>query len=396
MFPQPPNPLPHQPYHPLRWHVYCKVIDNYGDVGVAWRLCCNLADRGQQVQLCIDDAQALAWMAPHGHASVQVITGWALPETQFTTNFDVLIECFGCNINTLVVANWSCNSLGNNANKLWINLEYLSAENYAQRNHALRSPVAGLGSAGLPKYFFYPGFVQGTGGLLREPGLAQRQAAFDRRAWLEEQSARCEAPSQFGVDTDHPQHHPQQLVSLFCYEPAALPALLNQLAHGPVRTRLLVTHGRASLAMRLALQKITGSEANPYAHKQLSISYLPALSQTQYDELLWACDLNFVRGEDSLVRALWAGKPFVWHIYPQDDNAHHAKLAAFLQWLGADAGWTAFHHAWNSIAAGPLPPADLAAWAPIAASARSCLLKQADLCSQLLDFVAEKRKTGLK
>ena len=238
--------------------------------------------------------------------------------------------------------------------------------------------------------------------------MAQRQAKFNRLQWLQWLSAQCAPPSQFdpqaGAST--------QLVSLFCYEPSALPALLQKWANGPRSTRLLVTHGRASDAVHVAMNAIQASAPYENQHGSLSISYLPALPQLQYDALLWACDLNFVRGEDSLVRALWAGKPLVWHIYPQDDNAHHAKLAAFLQWLGADAGLTAFHQAWNSIGTaslpgtlpgtlpaklpGTLPDIDLAAWGEIASQARQRLLKQPDLCAQLLDFVAEKRKTALK
>jgi len=37
-----------------------------------------------------------------------------------------------------------------------------------------------------------------------------------------------------------------------------------------------------------------------------------------------------VRGEDSFVRAQWAARPFAWHIYPQQDDAHLPKLDAFL------------------------------------------------------------------
>jgi uncharacterized repeat protein (TIGR03837 family) len=82
---------------------------------------------------------------------------------------------------------------------------------------------------------------------------------------------------------------------------------------------------------------------------------LPYLTQEDYDHLLWASDFNFVRGEDSLVRAIWAGKPFVWQIYPQDDDAHHAKLEAFLDAHLKDADATtaaqirAAHHLWNDI-----------------------------------------------
>ena len=67
--------------------------------------------------------------------------------------------------------------------------------------------------------------------------------------------------------------------------------------------------------------------------------------------MLWACYLNFVRGEDSLVRALWAGQPFIWHIYPQDDNAHHAKLEAFLDWLQAPESLRKAHRVWNGMEA---------------------------------------------
>ena len=119
---------------------------------------------------------------------------------------------------------------------------------------------------------------------------------------------------------------------------------------------------------------------------RLSISYLPLLSQPDFDHLLWACDLNFVRGEDSLVRALWAGQPFVWQLYPQDDDAHHAKLAAFLDWLDAPASLRSFHHAWNGVANDTVR-LDLPAWAACARTARERLLQQPDLVSQLLRFV---------
>ena len=62
---------------------------------------------------------------------------------------------------------------------------------------------------------------------------------------------------------------------------------------------------------------------------------LPWLTQADFDHLLWACDLNFVRGEDSLVRAAWAGAPFVWQVYPQHDGAHAAKVEALLAGMAA-------------------------------------------------------------
>ena len=117
---------------------------------------------------------------------------------------------------------------------------------------------------------------------------------------------------------------------------------------------------------------------------------MPYLPQTAYDELLWACDLNFVRGEDSLVRALWAGQPFVWQIYPQHDGAHHAKLDAFLDWLDAPPSLRDFHHVWNGSAAAALPAAQPNAWRECVCAARQRLLAQPDLVSQLTRFVSGK------
>jgi uncharacterized repeat protein (TIGR03837 family) len=129
----------------------------------------------------------------------------------------------------------------------------------------------------------------------------------------------------------------------------------------------------------------------------MRVHYLTRLSQDDYDHLLWSCDLNFVRGEDSLVRALWAARPgptaqlrsipFVWQIYTQDDKAHHAKLRAFLDWMltrgSAPAGLRAFHEIWNGLHAAPLPALALASWTEAAQAARTRLLEQPDLRTQL-------------
>ncbi|MFZ3218576.1 MAG: elongation factor P maturation arginine rhamnosyltransferase EarP, partial [Rhodoferax sp.] len=119
------------------------------------------------------------------------------------------------------------------------------------------------------------------------------------------------------------------------------------------------------------------------------------LTQRDFDHLLWACDLNCVRGEDSVVRGLWAGKPLVWHIYPQQDAAHHAKLDAFLDMLDADATLQAFHYAWNGVT-GPsgsasLPLIHLNTWSKTMQATRQRLLQMDDLGTQLIAFVLKKR-----
>jgi uncharacterized repeat protein (TIGR03837 family) len=384
----PSSPRPQTPNAaPLRWDVFCQVIDNWGDLGVCWRLCCNLAARGQQVRLWVDDASALQWMAPQGCPGLEV-RAWA-PGADFSQPGDVLVETFGTQVAPEFIAYYAMNTPASSQKSLkdrvWINLEYLSAEPFVERSHGLPSPVMSGPAKGRTKWFFYPGFTERTGGLLREDDLLERQTAFDASAWLAAQGI-ARQPG-------------EQLISLFCYEPPALGAWLQQLAQGPTRARLLVTHGRAAQAIADSVPSQIGTQPANSLRKPLLISehlqidFLPPLTQTDYDHLLWACDINMVRGEDSLVRALWAGKPFVWQIYPQDDGAHRPKLEAFLGWLQAPPSQREFHAVWNGLSRHPLPRWDLPTWAAAAHAARAQLLAQRDLVTQLLDFVQKKQET---
>lgn len=358
----------------MRWDIFCKVIDNHGDLGVCWRLCADLASRGEQARLWVDEPGALRWMAPAGAPGVQV--GRWDAHTVFPEPGEVLVEAFGCDPAPEFIAAYARQARTIGHNGCWINLEYLSAEPFVERAHGLPSPVMSGPGAGLTKHFFYPGFTPRTGGLLREPDLAGRQARFDPDAWLAGQ----------GLARDG-----ARLVSLFCYEPAALPAWMLQCAQAAQPTHLLVTAGRATAAARAALDALSAADPAWNHRHQLRLSWLPLLDQPGYDHLLWACDFNFVRGEDSLVRALWAGRPFAWHIYPQHDNAHHAKLEAFLDQLAPPPGWARFQRGWNATAAGPLAPFEPLAWQEAALSLRGRLLGQADLATQLIRFVSKKR-----
>jgi uncharacterized repeat protein (TIGR03837 family) len=346
------------------WDIFCTVIDNHGDLGVCWRLTRQLRDAGQRVRLWVDDASALPWMAPTAAQEPGIeVKAWAQASDAATLvalpPADVWIEAFGCTLPEAFVAH----AVQTRAKQpVWINLEYLSAEDWVPRMHGLPSPVMSGPAKGWTKKFFYPGFTPDTGGLLREADLLQRQQTFDRAAWRQ-------------------RHAPQlppggRLISLFCYEPAALPQLLQQLVGTP--DHLLVAPGRPLAAVQQAL---AGMDQQP------NWSALPYTDQDGFDEMLWACDLNFVRGEDSLVRALWAGQPFVWHIYPQDDNAHHDKLEAFLEWMQAPESLRRVHRIWNGMASGELPARSsnvLAEWAACTQTARDQLLEQDGLVSQLL------------
>jgi uncharacterized repeat protein (TIGR03837 family) len=353
----------------MLWDIFCRVIDNHGDLGVCWRLACNLAQRGETARLWVgapsgSGRSELAWMAPRGHPGVQV-SGWHA-DSSFAPPGDVVIEAFGCELPRSVVLAMAARSRA----PRWINLEYLTAESYAQRAHGLPSPVLAGPGSGLVKHFFYPGFTARSGGLLREPDLLQRQQAFDRAAWLRS----------IGIDAGE-----RRLVSLFCYEPVALAELLEQLGHAAEPTRLLVTAGRATVAVQA--QRARAGAAADGPDSSLAVTYLPLLTQHDYDHLLWSCDFNFVRGEDSLVRALWAGRPFAWQLYPQHDDAHHRKLDAFLAWLQAPLSLRRLHQAWNGITPG-LPALDVAGWQPCIQAARAGLLAQDDLATRLLRFAS--------
>ena len=374
----------------LQWDIFCKVIDNFGDIGVCWRLAADLAGRGQWVRLWVDERSALAWMAPGGHPGVQVLHWTSTPDLSSLQGApcDVLIEAFGCDIAPEFVAACphftSARSQNDDKKPLWINLEYLSAEDYVAKCHRLTSRVGSGPGQGWDKVFYYPGFTPSTGGLLREPDLLRRQAAFDRAVWLRQQ----------GIN-----HTDETLVSLFCYEPTALVQLLTDMKQDGINgqpVRLLVAAGRASKAVKAVemLQNAhkTSLEPTQNISNQLSISYLPQLTQRDFDHLLWACDLNFVRGEDSVVRAIWAGKPFVWQIYPQDDGAHRAKLEAFLDMLQAPPGFRAFYTVWNGLSSQALPSlGKFQAWQQTAFNASKRLQAQCDLSTGLIEYAVKNR-----
>lgn len=402
MPPSPSSPLPalHTPASALLWDVFCQVIDNFGDIGVCWRLCADLAQRGHTVRLWVDDSSALDWMAPGARQGLWPgisVRAWGdatdLEKLRDLPPADVWIEGFGCNIAPEFIAarahSTSATDLNGTKPPVWINLEYLSAEDYVERCHALPSPVMQGPAKGWTKHFYYPGFTQGTGGLLREPALEGWQRGLDdswRGAWL----------ADHGVTWSG-----ERLISLFCYEPAALTQALADWMHSDTPALLLVTPGRATHAIAKALPQAEAMTGMAPQDSPIRLHYLEALSHPEFDALLHCCDLNFVRGEDSLVRALWAGQPFVWHIYPQDDGAHADKLAAFLDCMGADATVRQFHATWNGLPPihnaqgmqttpdwGSLP---LEAWYQQVQGWRDRLRREPDLVSSLVSFVEKRR-----
>ncbi len=353
-----------------RWDVFCRVIDNFGDVGVSWRLCSALAAHGQTVRLWIDDASALAWMAPQGAPGVSV-QPWDAASGALEPG-DVVVENFGCALPEAFVARMAARP----AAPVWINLEYLSAEAYVERSHGLRSPQFSGPGAGLDKWFFYPGFTPATGGLLQHPGAPAPAGA---RAWLA-QRGWAPAAGERGV-------------LLFGYANPALPALLAALAGQPA----LLWLPPGPLQSQLQARQSAGQPLPP----GLRLQPLPWLPLADFDHLLAAADLKLVRGEDSFVRGQLLGDgPVLWQIYPQADGAHAAKLDAWMARLLAGsppplaAAVRRAQRVLNGLDDGPpgtaLQLPEPAAWRAQHRRWQAGLHAQADLVTQLLAFAGSK------
>jgi uncharacterized repeat protein (TIGR03837 family) len=287
-----------------RWDVFCRVVDNFGDAGVCWRLARALAHtHGIDVTLWIDRVDALARIVDgiDANAADQRVDGVRVGLFAHAADASparAIIEGFGCGLPDRYL------DAMERKPPVWVNLEYLSAESWVDGAHGLPSPQP---QRPLTRWFFFPGFTPATGGLLREPDLFERRANFP-----------------------DPPHDTALDVSLFCYPNRGLPALLDTWASGDAPIRLRVADGIAAEAFACWSGHALPPAPARIARGALDVDVLPFVAQPAYDRRLWHCDLNFVRGEDSFVRAQWACKPMVWHIYPQAQDAHRAKLDAFL------------------------------------------------------------------
>lgn len=314
---------------PPDWEIFCRVVDNFGDIGLSWRLARELAARtGDRVRLWVDDWNALQRVCPAAStasatsaqcgAPITVqgvqLRPWAEPFPHVVPA-RVVIEAFACELPPRhLEAMLQCEPAPH-----WINLEYLSAEEWIDDWHGLSSPHPRLA---LTKHFFFPGFSARSGGLLREHDLLGRRDAFrhdpdGRRAW---RGTRGASEDDCGL-----------CISLFSYTQPELDELFALWRQSAVPLHVVVPEGRVLEDVGRALGRPALSAGMRIRQGSLAVEILPFSGQDDYDRLLWACDLNFVRGEDSLVRGQWAANPIVWQAYPQQDEAHVVKLKAFMQ-----------------------------------------------------------------
>ena len=387
--------------------LFCKVVDNYGDIGICWRLSRQLCDEhGIAVTLWVDDLHSFHQICPQAacDAAIQLVAGvevrhWLADATDVGTQeiADIVVEFFGCDIPDQYIAAMAATTAWR-AQPVWLNLEGLSAEAWVEGCHRLPSPHPRLP---LTKYFFFPGFTEKTGGLLHEAALPAARERFQAdRAAMDDFLARL------GLT---PREAQALKVSLFCYPHAPIAALFAAWQAGHEAIVCLVPEGVAVTSIEAFLDgpAVAGAVRTSGA---LTVRVIPFVAQPDYDRLLWACDLNFVRGEDSFVRAQWAGKPFIWHIYPQDKKLHLVKLRAFLhRFASSCASLAAATLRWNDAPlagedpAGPAPAwattwRDLYAELPVLAESTKRwerqMLAKGDRASYLLEFVATLQRSG--
>lgn len=309
------------------WDIFCKIVDNFGDIGVCWRLAKQLhAEHGISVCLWIDDLVVASQLIPTlnaGQSSQHVdaihIQHWHA-HSQFNQAAEVVIEAFGCTLPATYLTLMRPETV-------WLNLEYLSAEPWVADFHGRHSKHDQL-----TRHFFFPGFTASTGGLLREHSIIESNQQLAVNPTL--QQALCKRLCLSAPASD------SLKISLFCYPNAAINDLLNAMASGTqyIQCYVPATSILPKVAAFFGQEHLLAGDVR--IHKNLTVSVLPFLSQTDYDSLLAYCDINFVRGEDSWIRAIWAGKPFIWQPYWQTENTHIIKLKAFLETFYAQADIT--------------------------------------------------------
>ena len=278
--------------------IFCEVIDNYGDVGVAYRLARELKRiyPNKKLRFIINQTEELSLIKKKDN--ITVLTYKDINKIE--NSADLVIETFACNIPEMYM------NIALKSSKLMINLEYFSSENWVDDFHLQESFLGG----NLKKYFFIPGLSKKSGGIILDKEFLDRKNKVqeNREYYLK----------QFNINENY-----DLIISVFSYE-KNFDNFLKTLQELDKKVLLLL------LSEKTQKNFIKYFDNNDYYDKIKAVK-LPFFTYDKYEELLALCDINLVRGEDSFVRALLLGKPFLWHIYPQDEDTHIMKLESFLE-----------------------------------------------------------------
>ncbi len=311
----------------LKWDIFCTVVDNFGDIGVTWRFVKELSLQGKKIRLFLDRTDVLnrfeSVIKPdidrqEFGESVTVIK-WS-DNTDFGNvgETEAVVEMFACHIPDRYVSQM-------NDNCLWINVEYLTAEDWIEDCHGLMSL-----DRGRRKYFFFPGFTEKTGGVNFEHfQITEQYSHSDFTDMLFDCVNRLKKREKKNL----------LIFSVFTYANNVMADIICRYNFGnsidpvfimPEGLLLDYMLSNSSDCLKPIDDKNGNSEIKLFESTSGStVAVIPMVSQDDYDEILRRCDMNFVRGEDSFIRAQMASKPFIWNIYPQDEQYHLVKLDAF-------------------------------------------------------------------
>ncbi len=307
----------HTLYHVfmLELTILCKVVDNFGDIGVAYRLARSILEREMDAKLrlvvsCLESFSRICRnVDPSLHEqSVEGIQVFDWNDHDLCRNEfslrppKIILECFQCGRPDWLEEILFDDSFTDTVQI--INIEYLTAESWADDFHLLKS---GTRKASIKKVNFMPGFTERTGGLIQDEKFMHR---------VDQRNARVQDPSV-------PMEEKKYRVLVFSYPKdfgflcRSLEKLRLRLESGGRKLEVWAAHGAGRDSFVAACSGCTFELRDP--------GYL---DQCSWDEFLTQMDVLFIRGEDSFARAALAGIPFVWNIYPQEGQYHLVKLQA--------------------------------------------------------------------
>lgn len=300
--------------------IFCDVIDNYGDIGVVYRFSKEMKRifPKTRVRVILNKLEELIKINKEAtYKEYQIINKIEyIFEDFFKKKFeefgvsDIIIEAFGCNIFDEYI------KLGKEQSKLWINLEYLSGEKWIEDFHLNQSLI---NSKTLKKIFYMPGFSEKSGGILiDEEFLKNREYG---------KNSKEKVLKDFFPDFNF---NNKMIGTIFSYE-KNFENLLEILNKQEKETVLILMGEKTQKSFsKFFEKKLIGDFLKWKKYGKIYLYNARFFSQEEYDKIISAVDFNFTRGEDSIVRALLIGKPFLWHIYLQEDKVHMLKLRAFL------------------------------------------------------------------
>lgn len=289
--------------------VLCKVVDNFGDIGVVWRLCKQIKANYPETKLnlIVDDFVAFNKICSSVNVDYKFqnvdaidIYDWKNFEfcyETFTNNdgekLSLILECFQCGRPDWMEKILFEDKLQRTVQVIMI--DYLTAEDYAESFHCLQSLTR---SGKVKKVNFMPGFTDKTGGLIID------------ELWKKE-----------------PSRNPNGSVLIFTYERNWKPlvnGINNWAKTKDIFPEILIAPGRGFDSMKNAWSDI-GEKSLNCCVKELSF-----MNQNQWDLMMKDCSILIIRGEESMSRACLSGIPFVWHAYPQSDEYQLVKVNALL------------------------------------------------------------------